>query len=242
MVATTMTGASLVVTISLTMLLTLNETPAMSLPSPPPVATRRRAVTSLFVDVVDSMSLCSSLPLDDWWSVMEQLFELLTDGVERFGGWVESLPGDGVVAVFGLRDEADHAQRACDAARWIAERTEHYARELDQQCGLRLAVRIGVNSGEIVVGAVRGGSHARTVTIGHALGLAKRIESFAAPGSICIGETTAELLGDSFRLLDLGSFHLRGAGRQVRLFELSRARGSLPNEHRGERPVAAVAA
>lgn len=205
-------------------MLTLDQTPAKDVVSRAPVLSHRRATTSLFVDVVDSMSLCSSVSLDDWWSVMEQLFELLTEGVERFGGWVEALPGDGIVAVFGLEDDdGDHARQACLAARWIADETERFARELEQRRGLRLAVRIGVNSGEIVVGAVRRRSQATTVAIGHALGLAKRIEAFASPGSVCVGEATADLLGDAFRLTDLGPFHLRGARQPVRLFELQRA-------------------
>jgi class 3 adenylate cyclase len=184
-------------------------------------AAQRRAVTVLSVDIVGSMSLCSAMSDECWWLVIDELFTILSDGVQRFGGWVENFAGDGMVAVFGTEaDEGRQALRACTAALWIRDAAERYAAELERRAGVELSVRLGINSGDAVIGALGNSPTPRVVAIGHAVGLAKRIETLAEPGSVYIGQATAALLDDALDVSALGTFDVRGAGHPVRLFEL----------------------
>ena len=218
-VATTMTGALLVVN----MRRVLNALDMDLLAGRPVigVTARRRPVTVLSVDVVESMSLCSSMSDEAWWTVVEQLFTILSDGVHRFGGWIENFAGDGLVAVFGVEgDQRVHAHRACGAALWIREATERYAAELQRAQGVKLSVRIGINSGDAVIGALGAAPTPRVAAIGHAVGLAKRIETLAAPGRVYIGDSTATLLEGALEVYELGMFEVRGASAPMRLFEL----------------------
>jgi adenylate cyclase len=214
-----MTGAFLVVT----MAPVLNALDTNRPHSRPVVglSAQRRPVTVLSVDVVGSMSLCSAMGEETWWTVIEGLFEILSEGVARFGGWIENFAGDGMVAVFGVDDDQRaHAHRACGAALWIRDATERFADELERGQGTGLSVRIGINSGDAVIGALGPAPTPRVAAIGHAVGLAKRIESLAAPGRVYIGDTTAMLLEGGLELFELGTFHVRGSSVPLRLFEL----------------------
>jgi class 3 adenylate cyclase len=205
----------------------------------------RRAITALSVDVVGSMSLCSAMSDERWWLVVEELFTILSDGVMRFGGWIENFAGDGMVAVFGLDgDKRRQAERACAAALWIRDATERYAEELMRLQDVELSVRIGINSGDAVIGALGGTMTPRVVAIGHAVGLAKRIETLAEPGTVAIGHSTATLLTDRHELCELGAFKVRGATQPVELFELvgARAAGASGTQDATPRQLMAVAA
>lgn len=214
-----MTGAFLVVN----MRPVLNAADMEILSSRPVIGltARRRPVTVLSVDVVGSMSLCSAMSDEAWWMVVEELFAILSDGVHRFGGWIENFAGDGLVAVFGVEgDQRVHAHRACGAALWIRDATERYAAELAREQNVELSVRIGINSGDAVIGALGAAPTPRVAAIGHAVGLAKRIETLAAPGRVYIGDTTATLLEGALELFELGMFEVRGSSEPLRLFEL----------------------
>jgi class 3 adenylate cyclase len=194
------------------------------MPSPSVVglgAAQRRQVTALSIDVVGSMSLCSSLSDETWWTVIEELFGVLSEGVLRFGGWIENFAGDGLVAVFGeADDQPSHAVRACSASLWLREATDAFAADLKRERGVELSVRFGINSGDAVIGTLGAAAHPRIVAIGHAVGLAKRVETMAMPRTVYISQATAALAADQFELLDLGAFSVRGARGPMVLFEL----------------------
>ena len=181
----------------------------------------RKHATILFTDVKSSMDLSNSLALDEWWSMIAALFELMCEGVYRFGGWVGAFTGDGVKAVFESSDgTADHAERACDAALWLRDAIASFARQLQGERGVDVAVRIGVNSGEILAGTI-GDRYSRYYTAsGYPVAMAKRIEGAAAPGQICLTADTAALLGPRLRLRGLGLLAVKGARAPVRAFEL----------------------
>jgi adenylate cyclase len=207
-----------------------------------PAGAERRAVTAISVDIVGSMSLCSAMSDERWWLVIEELFSILSDGVQRFGGWVENFAGDGMVAVFGADgDQRRQARAACAAALWIRDATERYSADLKRLQGVELLVRIGINSGDAVIGALGSTPTPRVVAIGHAVGLAKRIETLAEPGSVYIGQLTAALLGDALELCELGRFDVRGAGTPVQLFELLGAPGTVSDSSRCREPRQLVA-
>jgi class 3 adenylate cyclase len=183
--------------------------------------TERRHATIVFTDVKGSMDLSGALELDEWWSTMGALFELMCEGICRFGGWIGAFTGDGVKAVFDVPGTGtEHAEQACHAALWLGKAIEALASELRRDCGIELAIRIGINSGEILTGTI-GDRYSRYYTAGgYPVALAKRIEGIAEPGHVCVSEHTAALLGERFTLRDLGAFDVKGGREPVGVFEL----------------------
>lgn len=178
---------------------------------------RREPVSVVFVDVVESVSLCEGLSPEVWWELMDRMFTLLSAGVSGFDGWVEAFTGDGIVAVF---TGEDHAVRACVAALALRARLAAFGADVRREHGVLFSARIGVNSGDVLIGRIGHGTAAKVVALGHATGLAKRIEAKARPGTVYLGQSTACLVCDAFRLRSLGPLDIRGAREPIELFEL----------------------
>ncbi|HEV8624608.1 MAG TPA: adenylate/guanylate cyclase domain-containing protein [Acidimicrobiia bacterium] len=171
-----------------------------------------KQVTVLFADVKGSMELQEDLDPEDWHGVMDRFMRILADGVHRFEGTVDKFTGDGVMALFGAPvAHEDHARRACYAALHLAETIGRYADELRRTKGLSFHVRIGLNSGEVIVGTIGDDSHMEYTAVGHTVGLARRMEALAEPGRAYLTEQTARLVEGYFRLRDLGGFNVKGA-------------------------------
>ncbi|HEV3364676.1 MAG TPA: adenylate/guanylate cyclase domain-containing protein, partial [Acidimicrobiia bacterium] len=155
----------------------------------------RKHVTVLFADVTDSMELAETLDPEDWRRLMERYFQILCDGVHRFEGTVDRFTGDGIMALFGAPiAHEDHARRACFAALHLREELARYSDELTRDRGLSFAVRIGLNSGEVVVGTIAEDLRVEYTAIGNPLGLAKRVEALAEPGQVYLTHHTAALV------------------------------------------------
>ncbi len=185
----------------------------------------RKQVTVLFADVSGSMDLAEQQDPEQWRKIMQRFFAILADAVAEFEGTVDKFTGDGIMAVFGAPvAHEDHARRACYAALRMLEDVGEYAGELRRSPGLNFSVRIGVNSGEVVAGAIApdaapgGGAY---TAIGHTVGLAQRMEALAAPGSAYVTEATAALAEGFLELRDLGEFEIKGASRPVRVHQLT---------------------
>jgi adenylate cyclase len=191
----------------------------------PPAAAvegERKQVTVLFADIKGSMDLSRTVGVEEWWTLMQQFFTLVCDGVNRYGGWVSQFTGDGVMAVFGApRAMEDHARRACHAALWTQTRLAAYADELERERDLALSVRMGLNSGEVVAGTIGESLDMEYATIGHAAGLAQRMESLAEPGGIYMTESTAKLVAGFFTLLERGTTEVKGGGGRLAVYELA---------------------
>src|SRR5436309_13151231 len=115
----------------------------------------RKQVTVLFADVKGSMELAEQLDPEEWSAIMQRFFGILSEGVERFEGFVDKFTGDGIMALFGAPiAHEDHAQRACYAALHLRDELRRFAQELRRERGLDVATRIGLNSGEVVVGKI----------------------------------------------------------------------------------------
>ncbi len=183
--------------------------------------TERKLATVMFVDVTGSMQLSREIDLEPWWSVIGGLFELMSESVYRFGGWVANFTGDGVEAVFEATDATDdHARQGCDAALWLRDAIRAPAAELSSEHGLELSVRIGINSGDVLTGTI-GGRYKRYHTAnGYAVALAKRMEALALPGQIYLTARTAALVAEAFALRELGAFEVKGADKPVEVCEL----------------------
>jgi class 3 adenylate cyclase/tetratricopeptide (TPR) repeat protein len=181
----------------------------------------RKQVTVLFADVQGSMDLSEQVDPDEWRQIMQRFFSLLSDGVRRFEGTVDKFTGDGIMALFGAPiAHEDHAARACFAALHIGDLVNEYANELRRGQGLSFSVRIGINSGEVVAGAIGSDSKLEYTALGHTVGLAQRMEALAEPGKAYLTEHTAKLAEGYLELKDLGEFEVKGASRAIRVFEL----------------------
>jgi class 3 adenylate cyclase len=182
----------------------------------------RKQVTVLFADVQGSMDMAEQHDPEEWRRIMQRFFSILAEGVHRFEGTVDKFTGDGIMAVFGAPvAHEDHARRACYAALRMLDDISEYAAELRRRHGLSFSTRIGINSGEVVAGAIGEGSDGEYTAIGHTVGLAQRMEALAEPGTAYLAEPAADLAHGFLELDDLGEFEIKGASRPVRVFELA---------------------
>jgi class 3 adenylate cyclase/tetratricopeptide (TPR) repeat protein len=191
----------------------------------------RKQVTVLFADVTGSMDLAEQTDPERWRAIMDRFFRILADAVHRFEGTVDKFTGDGIMALFGAPiAHEDHAQRACFAALDMQRGVSEYAAELRRSEGLNLTARVGINSGEVVVGSIGDDLSLSYTAVGHTVGLAQRIEALAEPGKAYATEHTADLAAGFVELRDLGEFEIKGSSRPLRTFEVlgvGSARGRL---------------
>ena len=180
----------------------------------------RKQVSVLFADVVDSMRLAERLGAEEWHRVLDRIFAILSAGIHRFEGTINQFTGDGVMALFGAPvAHEDHARRACHAALSAMSELHAYAGALRAR-GLELSVRMGINSGEVVVGKIGDDLRMDYTAQGHCVGLAARMEQLAAPGTVLLTESTAQLVEGFFALADVGPRSIKGVSAEIRTFEL----------------------
>jgi class 3 adenylate cyclase len=181
----------------------------------------RKLVTVLFADVVRSMELAERLDPEEWHRLLDRLFRLLSDGVHRYEGTINQYTGDGIMALFGAPiAHEDHAQRACAAALDLARDLGALAGEVRRESGLELAMRMGLNSGEVVVGRIGDDLRMDYTAQGHVVGLAARVQQLAPPGGVAVTGETARLAAGFFDFLDRGEQNFKGASAPVRVLEL----------------------
>jgi class 3 adenylate cyclase/tetratricopeptide (TPR) repeat protein len=182
----------------------------------------RKQVTVLFADVSGSMDLAERQDPEEWRKIMQRFFSILADAVTKFEGTVDKFTGDGIMAVFGAPvAHEDHAQRACYAALQMLADVAEYAAELRRGSGLNFSTRIGINSGEVIAGAIGPAASGDYTAIGHTVGLAQRMEALAEPGKAYLTEHAAALATGFLDLEDLGEFEIKGASQPVHVFELA---------------------
>ena len=182
----------------------------------------RKLVTVLFADVKGSMELAEQLDPEEWHRILERFFEILTEGVHRFEGTVNQYTGDGIMALFGAPiAHEDHAQRAGYAALYARDALRVYADELRLSRGLNFSVRMGMNSGEVVVAKIGDDLRMDYTAQGREVGLAARMEQLAQPGTVLVTEHTAKLLSGYFALRDLGAATIKGVSEPLHVYELA---------------------
>src|SRR5678815_384235 len=148
-------------------------------------------------------------------------FRILAGGVHKYEGTINQYTGDGIMALFGAPiAHEDHAERACAAALELARDLRALAEDVRRESGLDFAVRMGLNSGEVVVGRIGDDLRMDYTAQGHVVGLAARVQQLAPPGGITVTEQTARLAAGFFDFLDRGEQSLKGASVPVRVFEL----------------------
>ncbi len=181
----------------------------------------RKQVTVLFADVKGSMELAEQLDPEQWHAILERFFEILTEGVHRFEGTVNQYTGDGIMALFGAPiAHEDHAQRACYTAVHVRDTLKAYADTLRMERGLDFSTRIGINSGEVVVGRIGDDLRMDYTAQGHTVGLASRIEGITAANTASLSAATARLVTGYFTLRDLGETRFKGVRDPVAVYAL----------------------
>ena len=173
----------------------------------------RKLATILFADLVGSTELGASLDPEHTRDLLDRFYDAMEAEIALGGGTVEKFIGDAVVAVFGApAAQEDHAERALQVALWMQER-------LQELFDGRLSLRIGVNSGDVVVGRPREGSSFAT---GDAVNVAARLEQAAEPGHVLVGERTASLVAGAFELGEPRTVEAKGKEGGVDCRELGR--------------------
>jgi class 3 adenylate cyclase/tetratricopeptide (TPR) repeat protein len=184
----------------------------------------RKQVTVLFADVKGSMELAEQVDPEEWHKILDRFFQILTDGVHRFEGTVNQYTGDGIMALFGAPiAHEDHAHRACWAALHLQEELRRYTEEMKRTRGVAFAARMGLNSGEVIVGTIGDDLRMDYTAQGHTVGLAQRMEQLADPGKAYLTDHTARLVVGYFRVRDLGEFAVKGVTTPLRVHELEGA-------------------
>jgi class 3 adenylate cyclase len=173
----------------------------------------RKTITVVFSDVAGSTALGERLDAESLRVVMGRYFEEMRAVVERHGGTVEKFIGDAVMAVFGIPVlHEDDALRAVRAAAEMRDALTPLNDELERERGVRIQVRVGVNTGEVVAGDPSGGQRFAT---GDAVNVAARLEKAAQPGEILLGESTYRLVRDAVTVESARSLSLKGKGKAV---------------------------
>ena len=170
-----------------------------------------KQVTVLFADVVGSMKLASVLDAERLQEIMNELFNRAAAVVQRYQGTVDKFTGDGLMALFGAPVALeDHALRACISALEIQSVTNKLAAEVLRHDGVALQIRIGLNSGDVIVGEI-GSGPGRYTAIGHPVGMAQRMEAAAPPGGVLCAVSTTRLVEDAARLGSIEDVAVKGA-------------------------------
>ena len=171
----------------------------------------RRVVTTLFCDVVGSSAMAELLDPEEWADVMNDVFEYLIRPIERYDGTVTQLMGDAVLALFGApRAHEDDPQRAILAALEIIESIQPLRERIKRRHGFDFNLRVGINTGLVVVGAFGADEVLEYTAMGDAINVAARLQEMADPGTIRVGEATYRLAEQFFDFEPLGSSEVRG--------------------------------
>ena len=181
----------------------------------------RKQVTVLFADLKGSMELLADRDPEDARKLLDPVLERMMEAVHRYEGTVNQVMGDGIMALFGapLAHE-DHAVRACYAALAMQSTIHAYSEEAQRTQGLAIWIRVGLNSGEVVVRAIGGDLHMDYTAVGQTTHLAARMEQLAAPGSTLLSAATLELVEGFVSVKPRGSMPVKGMTEPVEVYEL----------------------
>jgi class 3 adenylate cyclase/tetratricopeptide (TPR) repeat protein len=181
----------------------------------------RKQVTVLFADLKDSTELIRGLDAEAAQQLLDPALHHMMDAVHRFEGTVNQVLGDGIMALFGAPiAHEDHALRACYAALAMQAAMQPTTEAVRRRRGLELRMRIGLNSGEVVVRAIGNDLHMDYSAVGETTHLAARMEQLATPGTIRLTAATLRLVEGLVRVTALGPVPVKGLVEPVEVFEL----------------------
>ncbi len=186
----------------------------------------RRQVTMLACDIVGSTPMAESMGAEDFLDLVNRAFDTMLVPIFEYGGYLARLEGDGFKAFFGAPEaHEDDPLRAVRAGLAIQEHARALAEEFARRWGVTdFAVRVGINTGPVVVGRVGRGTDAEYTAMGIAMNLAARLESAARPGTVLISEDTYRLVAPYVEVEDLGLIQVKGKRDPVRAYEVRKLR------------------
>jgi class 3 adenylate cyclase len=181
----------------------------------------RKLITVLFADVANYTAMTENLDPEDAHTIIDGCFEILTDEIHSHEGSINQFTGDGVMALFGAPvAHEDHAQRACHAALAIQKAIAEYSLKVEKDYGVPFKMRIGLNSGPVIVGSIVDDLRMDYTALGDTTNLAARLEHLANPGTILISKGTQRLVRDFFEFKPLGRLAVKGKKELQEAFEL----------------------
>ncbi len=185
----------------------------------------RRVVTMMFCDVMGSTAAAEQLDPEDWTEVINKAFEFMIKPVYKYEGMVARLMGDAILAFFGAPiAHEDDPQRAALTGLDIISGMQPLREQVELEYGIDFNVRVGINTGMVVVGAVGSDLRMEYTALGDAVNVASRMEAAAEPGTILISQDTQRLIKPSFDLLEMGELQLKGKVEPLKTYRVIRRR------------------
>jgi class 3 adenylate cyclase/tetratricopeptide (TPR) repeat protein len=180
----------------------------------------RKQVTVLFADLKGSMELLADRDPEEARKILDAVLERMMEAVHRFEGTVNQVMGDGIMALFGAPvAHEDHAVRACYAALRMQESVKEYAKEARHAHGASVQIRVGLNSGDVIVRAVGSDLRMDYTAVGQTTHLAARMEQLADPGTIVVTPATLALVEGRVEVTSLGPVVIKGLAEPLEVFE-----------------------
>ena len=203
--------------------------PAVQPPQPPlsppgepvtaPLSGERRVASVIFADVKGSTELLGQIGTEAWVEVMNSVFQVLETEIYRYGGEVGQFRGDGLVAFFGVKlaneDDSEHAV-LCALA--MQNGLTRYAADLSKKEDIHLSMRVGVNTGEVIIANVGDTKYSEETAMGEALTVASRMETLAESGTVLVSDNTYRLVWDRFEWLPLGEIPVKGMSHPMPVY------------------------
>jgi class 3 adenylate cyclase/tetratricopeptide (TPR) repeat protein len=184
----------------------------------------RKQVTVLFADIKGSMEMFAGRDAEAAQKLFDPVLERMIEAVHFYEGTVNRVMGDGIMALFGAPiAHEDHAVRACYAALRMQERVKQYAEEVQRSQDVGVTIRVGLNSGEIVVCGIGNDLHMDYTVVGQTAHLASRLEQMAAPGSVLTAAGTLQLAEGYISMKPLGLVPVKGLSQPIRIYEVTGA-------------------
>jgi len=181
----------------------------------------RKLVTVFFADVANYTAMSEKLDPEEVHQIMDECFKILMDEIHTYEGTINQFTGDGVMALFGAPvAHEDHAQRACYAALSIKNAMEGYGEKIKRDTGVDFIMRIGLNSGHVIVGSIGDDLRMDYTAVGDTTNLAARMESEADPGTILVSENTQKIAQHYFEFESIGKLEVKGKEKPQEAYKL----------------------
>ena len=184
----------------------------------------RKLVTVFFADVANYTTISEKLDPEEVHQIMDGFFQILMDEIHKYEGTINQFTGDGVMALFGAPvAHEDHAQRACYAALSVQRAMRAYGEKIKSDTGIDFQMRIGLNSGHVIVGSIGDDLRMDYTAVGDTTNLASRMESAAKPGGILVSVNTHRLARSFFEFESLGKIEVKGKEKPQAAYSLIKA-------------------
>ncbi len=197
-----------------------------------PADGERKRVTVLFTDIVGSTALAEKLDPEEWGEIVSGAHAVVAEAIQKYDGRIAQLLGDGALAFFGAPTQhEDDPERAIFAGIEILRGVAEYARQLKAAGRVpEFRMRVGLNTGLVVVGNIGAGQHVEYLAVGDTVNLAARMQSAAEPDTICVAENTAREVRHAFELQSLGALEVKGKSELVPAYRVVRAKATIESK------------